>query len=192
MLGGTFDPPHNGHVALAETAKRRFGLDRLLVLVSPNPPHKRVDVDAETRLELAQAAFPDDRRRATTSRTRSTPSTGFGEDAIFLIGADQFAKFLTWREPDAVLELARLGVATRPGYPREKLDDVLAQLARPERVEFFEMEPIPISSSDDPRPASRRGRAARRTSCRRPWPPRSSGSGCTARRALTGKLRDAA
>ena len=55
--------------------------------------------------------------------------TGFGDDAIFLVGADQFAKFLTWREPDEILEHVRLGVATRPGYPREKLDAVLARAA---------------------------------------------------------------
>ncbi len=47
-----------------------------------------------------------------------------------------------------MLELARLGVATRPGYPRERLVTVLAQLAHPERVLFFEIEPLPISSRD--------------------------------------------
>jgi nicotinic acid mononucleotide adenylyltransferase len=57
--------------------------------------------------------------------------TGFGDDAIFLVGADQFAKFLTWREPDEILEHVRLGVATRPGYPREKLDPVSRELRRP-------------------------------------------------------------
>ena len=72
---------------------------------------------------------------------------GFGENAIFLVGADQFANFLTWREPD-VLEYVRLGVATRPGYPHEQLDYVLERLRRPERVELFDMEPAPISSSE--------------------------------------------
>ena len=74
--------------------------------------------------------------------------SGFGDDAIFLVGADQFAKFLTWREPDEILAHVRLGVATRPGYPREKLDAVLTQLRRPDRVELFDMDPVPISSSD--------------------------------------------
>jgi nicotinate-nucleotide adenylyltransferase len=60
LLGGTFNPPHNGHVLLAETAKRQFGIDPLRVHVSANPPHKRVDVDVETRLRLAQLAFHDD------------------------------------------------------------------------------------------------------------------------------------
>ena len=53
-----------------------------------------------------------------------------------------------WKEPDTLLTLARVGVATRPGYPKELLDHVLEQLTRPERVEFFEIEPVAISSRD--------------------------------------------
>jgi nicotinate-nucleotide adenylyltransferase len=148
LLGGTFNPPHNGHVLLAETAKRHFDIDPLRVHVSSNPPHKRVDVDVETRLGLAQLAFPNDTVVRDDNPYSIDTVTGFGSDAIFLVGADQFAKFLTWREPDEILAHVRLGVATRPGYPGEKIDAVLSQLRRPERVEFFDMEPVPISSSD--------------------------------------------
>ena len=154
LLGGTFNPPHNGHVLLAATAKKRFGLDPLRVHVSSNPPHKRVDVPVETRLRLTELAFPD----AVVVRDDYPYSIdtvmGYGDDAIFLVGADQFAKFLTWREPDEILEHVRLGVATRPGYPRDELDEVLRELRRPDRVELFAMEPIPISSSDIRRLAS--------------------------------------
>jgi nicotinate-nucleotide adenylyltransferase len=69
-------------------------------------------------------------------------------DPIFLIGADELVDFADWKEPDRVLELARLGVATRPGYPLERLEPVLDALSRPERVLLFELEPLPISSSD--------------------------------------------
>ena len=148
LLGGTFNPPHNGHVLLADTAKGQFDLDPLRVHVSSNPPHKRVDVDVDTRLALARLAFPDDSVVRDDNPYSIDTVSGFGDDAIFLVGADQFANFLTWREPDEILEHVRLGVATRPGYPREKLDAVLSQLRRPERVEFFDMEPVPISSSD--------------------------------------------
>jgi nicotinate-nucleotide adenylyltransferase len=148
LLGGTFNPPHNGHVLLAETAKRHFELEPLRVHVSSNPPHKRVDVDIETRLGLARLAFPNDTVVRDDNPYSIDTVTGFGDDAIFLVGADQFAKFLTWREPDEILAHVRLGVATRPGYAREKLDAVLSQLRRPERVAFFDMEPVPISSSD--------------------------------------------
>ena len=148
LLGGTFNPPHNGHVKLAETAKRHFDIDRLRVHVSANPPHKRVDVAVETRLALARLAFPNEIVVRDDNPYSIDTVSGFGDDAIFLVGADQFAKFLTWREPDEILEHVRLGVATRPGYAHENLDAVLSQLRRPERVEFFDMEPVPISSSD--------------------------------------------
>ena len=78
-----------------------------------------------------------------------------------------------------MLELARLGVATRPGYPRERLEAALARLARPERVLFFELEPLP----SPPRDLRARARAASRStvSCRRRSRPRSRGSACTGR-----------
>ena len=150
LFGGAFDPPHNGHVELAQTAKRELGLERLLVLVAADPGHKRVETPAATRLDLARAAFPDeevvlDEHARTVDTLRAHPEW---RDPIFLVGADEFADFLTWKEPEEVLRLARLGVATRPGYPRERLQEVLAQLARPERVLFFEIEPRPIASRE--------------------------------------------
>jgi nicotinate-nucleotide adenylyltransferase len=147
-LGGTFNPPHNGHVALARTAKRVFEIDPLYVLVSSSPPHKDVDVPVEVRLELAGSAFERDTVVRDDNPYSIDTVTGFGDDAIFLVGADQFAKFLTWRSPDEILEHVRLGVATRPGYPHDELDSVLAQLAHPERVVFFDLDPVPISSSE--------------------------------------------
>src|SRR5439155_16903537 len=70
------------------------------------------------------------------------------DDAIFLIGADQFCYFPSWQELSEVHRRVRLGVATRPGYPRRALDAVLAQLETPERVLFFEIEPSPVASSE--------------------------------------------
>jgi nicotinate-nucleotide adenylyltransferase len=146
-LGGTFDPPHIAHVLLASTAKERFELDRFRVLVSADPPHKDVVTPIEERLALTKLAFPNDDVVRDDNPYSIDTVSGYGADAVFLIGADQFAKFLTWREPDEILEYVRLGVATRPGYPRDELEQVLERLRRPERVEFFDLEPIPISSS---------------------------------------------
>ena len=148
LLGGTFNPPHNAHVALARAAEEQFG-DEVVVLVSARPGHKQVRLDGETRLELARAAFPDhDVELDVHERTVDTLRAGRWRDPLFLIGADEFCDFLTWKDPEGVLALARVAVATRPGFPRERLDGVLAQLSRRDRVRFFEIEPLAISSED--------------------------------------------
>ena len=149
LFGGAFDPPHLGHVALADAARRAFELDRLHVLVSEVPWHKAVGTPVELRLELARLAFPGaevelDPYPATVELLEARRY----DDPLFLIGADQLAAFHSWREPARVLELARLGVATRPGIEHAALERALARLPRPDRVELFELEAVPVSSTD--------------------------------------------
>ena len=149
LLGGTFNPPHNGHLALARAAQEHFDLDDLAVLVAVQPGHKEVQLDADTRLQLARAAFPDYQVELDPhERTVDLLRAGRWSEPLFLIGADQFADFLTWKDPEGVLALSRIGVATRPGYPHDRLDAVLQHLSRPDRVELFEIEPVPISSRE--------------------------------------------
>ena len=152
VFGGAFDPPHVGHVELARRGIAHFGLRRLLVRVVEDPGHKDVRTPPDVRLHLAELAFGmltgvevglDPCARTVDSLV----ALGL-DDPVFLVGADEFAAFLSWKEPARVLELARLGVATRPGIDRGRLDAVLARLDRPERVSFFEIEPLPVSSSD--------------------------------------------
>ena len=146
LLGGTFNPPHNGHVALVHAAEQEFG-DEVVVLVAARPGHKRVQLDADTRLALARAAFPEEEVELDPyERTVDLLSAGRWSDPLFVIGADEFCDFLTWKEPEEVLRRVRLAVATRPGFPQERLDPVLAQLSHPERVSFFEIEPTPVAS----------------------------------------------
>jgi len=152
LFGGAFDPPHNGHVAVAEAAIRRFDLERLRVLVVVDPGHRDVELDFETRLRLAHLAFdgleatevlPEEYRYTVDALTEHPV-----DDSIFLVGADEFAAFLAWKDPDGVLERARLGVATRPGFLRSQLDAVLETLERPDRVEFFEIPAVPVSGTE--------------------------------------------
>lgn len=159
LLGGAFDPPHNGHLTLAAEAIDHFGLERLVVVPTGDPPHKHAETDAETRYLLAEAAFADlpavelsrhelgRRGPSYTVDTARWAADRYG-DAIFLVGADEFCDFLAWREPDTILDAVRLGVASRPGFPRERLDAVLDGLRRPDRVELFEIEPLPIESRE--------------------------------------------
>jgi nicotinate-nucleotide adenylyltransferase len=152
VFGGAFDPPHVGHVELARAGIERFRLDRLLVRVVEDPGHKDVATAPQVRLFLAELAFgPLDEAEVSLdrfSRTVDSLAALTLDDPLFLVGADEFAGFLGWKDPERVLELARLGVATRPGFPHGELDEVLARLDRPERVSLFEIEPLPVSSSD--------------------------------------------
>ena len=148
LLGGAFNPPHNGHLELARRALEEFDLDRLDVLVSGDPAHKDVDCPVDVRVDLAKLAFVDlprtsvqaDPYRYTIDRLRAEPPP---DAAIFLMGADQYRDFPTWKEPDEVLERVQLGVATRAGIDRPPLLP-----GHEGRVRFFEIDSPPIASSD--------------------------------------------
>jgi nicotinate-nucleotide adenylyltransferase len=158
LFGGAFDPPHHGHLALVRGAIAHFGLERVVVIPTGVAPHKQVHTAGEIRLRLAEAAFAGMARveisgweleRGVPSYTLETTRWArerWGE-IIFLVGADQFAALDTWHEPDRVLELARLGVATRPGYAREQLEDLRGRLRDPSRVELFEIDSVDVSST---------------------------------------------
>lgn len=151
VLGGAFDPPHVGHVELARRGIDEFRLDRLLVRVVEDPGHKHVATAPPIRLLLAELAFAplDEAEVALDVFARTVDSLGALrlDDPVFIVGADEFAALRSWKEPERLLELARLGVATRPGVGRAALEAVLATLPHPERVTFFELEPQPVSSS---------------------------------------------
>lgn len=149
LYGGAFDPPHAGHVAVADAARERFGAERLVVLVSERPGHRTVEAPAQDRVALARAAFPrDDVRLDPHPRTVELLRAEPFDDPIFVVGADQFCELPGWAEPEDVLERARLAVATRPGFPRERLERVLAGLSRPDRVVFFDIPPNSNASTD--------------------------------------------
>jgi nicotinate-nucleotide adenylyltransferase len=152
LLGGAFDPPHVGHLALARAAIDHFRLPRLLVLVVADPGHKSASAPVDVRLELARLAF-EELARADVELDRHARTVDSLEErrprnAIFILGGDEFADFPTWKEPARVLELVRLGVARRPGVPDERVQAALVRVPAPDRVSFFEMMPVPVSSSE--------------------------------------------
>jgi len=152
ILGGAFDPPHVGHVALAREAVDYFRLDRLLIRVVADPGHKEVDTAPEIRLRLAGLAFAAIAEAEVAldpfARTVDSLEALGLDDPVFLLGADELVAFPTWTRPDRVLELARIGAATRPGTDLAELERIVATLPRPDRIELFPITPLAVSSSE--------------------------------------------
>jgi nicotinate-nucleotide adenylyltransferase len=130
----------------------RLGLERLLVLVNADPGHKRTTTSSGARLELARLAFADlagsEVELDPHPRTVDMLEERRPEDAVFVVGADELVEFPTWKDPARVLELVRLAVATRPGFPDEQLREARARVPAPGRIVYFELEPVPVSSSE--------------------------------------------
>jgi nicotinate-nucleotide adenylyltransferase len=162
ILGGTFNPPHMGHLVMAQEAVDQLGLDQVVFMPVATPPHKeaREDPGAAARVELCRLAVGDDDRLAVStlevdrggaSYTVDTLKTFHDleaeHDLIFIVGGDMAQSLPAWREPEAILQLARLAVAEREGVRREDIARRLEPLHAGDRVLFFDMPRIDISSS---------------------------------------------
>ena len=162
ILGGTFNPPHLGHLVAAQEAYRELDLDRVLLIPAGIPPHKPIDDEPgpEHRLELCRLAVGDDPRFTVsdlelrrdgpsfTVDTLKTLRTQSPSDELFLIlGGDIAAGLPRWHEPERVLELATVAIAKRRGTSKAAVQDALAQLTGGERARFFQMPRIGISST---------------------------------------------
>ena len=172
ILGGSFDPPHLGHLALARHARDELGLERVLLMPLHTPPHKPggVDPGPEHRLAMVRLAAADqpgieacplEIERGGPSYTADTLSEIHARDPeaqlTFIVGADTALTLPSWRRPETVLALARLAVASRPGSDGGQVLDVLGTIPMdPERgaphpkpeVVFLAMEPVEVSSSE--------------------------------------------
>ncbi|HEY7708200.1 MAG TPA: nicotinate-nicotinamide nucleotide adenylyltransferase [Gaiellaceae bacterium] len=139
ILGGVFDPPHLGHVALAEGAREQLGADELLVLVAERPGHKGTVADAEARLRLAQLALGrfGEVRLDDHAYTADLLRDADLDRPYFVLGGDEWESFGSWKEPEEVRRLARIAVGGRPGHPAPEGD-----------VEVIRIDQHPISSSE--------------------------------------------
>lgn len=162
ILGGTFDPIHHGHLAIAEEARETLGLERVLLVPAATPPHKpgRPVTDAAHRLAMARLSVEDnpafivsdlEMARGGASYTVDTlqalAAEGIGQP-WFILSAEALAGFPDWRSPDRILELCRLAVVPRAGY--ETLDRVWVAGHFPGREDCLRFLPgplLPISGS---------------------------------------------
>jgi nicotinate-nucleotide adenylyltransferase len=158
ILGGTFDPVHNAHLAMARAALEHLKLDTVLFIPTGHthyrPPSATPGADRATMLRLAIHGEP---RFAVDERELGPGATGYTVDTLralrselgdaelyLLMGADQYEKLSTWRAPEEIKRLARVAVFARPG------------IVLKEKVDLIPMSPMPVSASEI-RERARRG-----------------------------------
>ena len=140
LLGGSFDPPHNGHVHISKVALQRFGLDQLWWLVSPgNPLKARGPAPLQDRLQASKAMLKhpkavvtDLEARLGTRYTAETleklintyPQVRF----VWLMGADNLGQFDQWQDWQWIIETVPIGVMARPG------DRISARMSKAARI----------------------------------------------------------
>lgn len=157
VLGGTFDPVHNAHLAMARAALEHLGLERILWVPTGAPRYRApARTPARHRLAMLRIALAGEPRYAIDERELDPSHSGYTVDTlkslgghpVLILGADQYAKLETWHRWREVLELARIAVCARPGWappdgratpvPMAPLDisasDIRARLARGEDV----------------------------------------------------------
>ncbi len=162
LLGGTFNPPHLGHLVCAQEACAQLGLDGVTFIPVYSPPHKEVEDEpgVEVRVELCRLAVAGDERFSVSRVEANVPGRSFTVDTLrrlhesspadeltFIMGGDMAHALPTWHEPEAVLSLATLGVAEREGIRRTDIMERLAGLAGADKIRFFDMPRLDISSS---------------------------------------------
>jgi nicotinate-nucleotide adenylyltransferase len=163
LLGGTFNPPHIGHLVCASCALGALGLDRVELVPLHTPPHKEAEADpgVEHRVAMCSAAVGDDSRLAVSRVEADVPGRSYTVDTLnrlhelrpedqltFIVGGDMAASLRDWREPEAILSLAEIGVAGRQDLDEPSIRSRLNGLAGAgDKLRFFDMPRIDISST---------------------------------------------
>jgi nicotinate-nucleotide adenylyltransferase len=163
ILGGTFNPPHLAHMVCASEARAQLRLDRVLLVPTGVPPHKAMDDEPGPmhRLEMCRLACGEHRDWLAVSAievSRDGPSYTVdtlreihaadpGDELTFIVGGDMAWSLPSWREPEAILELATVAVAERAGARREEVRARLAGMAGAHRISYIDVPRLDISSS---------------------------------------------
>jgi len=158
IFGGTFNPPHLGHLVAAEHVCEQLALAKILFVPAAVPPHKNNPdlADGRHRLEMLRYAVQRNKRfevsdielrrggvSYTVDTLRELSNEHPGDELAFLMGMDMLSEFSTWRSPEEILELAEIVALTRPDFPMPHLEPPLRR-----RVTICRIPEIGISSSD--------------------------------------------
>jgi nicotinate-nucleotide adenylyltransferase len=154
VFGGTFDPPHLGHLILAQSAYENLNLDKVLFIPAGKQPHKqnvaitakehrlemlKLAIDKDSRFEISQIELNNNDLSYTYKTLRRMKELHLGNKLYFLIGGDNISEIETWMKPDEIFELANVASAGRPEFK---------QTGRyKDQVIMFDMPQIEISST---------------------------------------------
>ncbi|HEY3782193.1 MAG TPA: nicotinate-nucleotide adenylyltransferase [Fimbriimonadaceae bacterium] len=160
ILGGTFDPPHAGHIALAHSAIETLELDEVMMLPAHrNPLKKGHTTPAKQRMEMLQLAIQDDPKLSLSDIEVSRGGPSYAVDTLseltyiqqaeywFILGSDPLKEIDKWKQPQRLLKMCRLAVAVREG---QNMDQLLMSVPAyvPEAIDWLPMPPMEISSSE--------------------------------------------
>ncbi len=162
VLGSAFNPPHYGHLALAQEAIWALELERVILVPTGQAPHKVIENDpgSEVRLAMTRLAAAEGERLEVSAIEVQRPGLSYtyepleqisrdhpGAELHLLLGADAAAGLAGWRHPERVVELARMAVARRAGVADSEVRAVLARVGAEPRASMLDMPPFGVSSS---------------------------------------------
>lgn len=167
LFGGTFDPPHAGHLAAVRFVRDRFGLERVVLVPSFQPPHKPgrplsspfhryamtvLATQPETGLSASHLELARGGTSYTIDTLRQARAASPGASIVFILGTDQFAELAGWREPREIVQEFGLLVVGRPGNGFHAavaaLPGWVAEAVRSGRIEEAAMEPVVLSATE--------------------------------------------
>jgi nicotinate-nucleotide adenylyltransferase len=163
ILGGTFNPPHVAHLLCASEARWQLALEQVLLVPAGVPPHKPMaeDPGIEHRLAMCRLAARGHEEwlgvsdleahcggpSYTVDTLRQIHASQPGDELTFIVGGDMAWSLPAWREPDEILDLARVAVAERAGARREEVRERLAGLRGVETITYIDVPRMDISSA---------------------------------------------
>lgn len=163
VIGGTFDPPHHAHLVLAENGLVQLALDYVLFVPAGQPPHKpeRPITPVHHRVAMVDAALANNPAFLLSRVDVKRPGPHFtvdmlgilhdqypGATCFFLMGGDSLVEFVTWRDPQGIVEQARLGVMQRPGWEADLASLAKALPGISERLTWLDAPHLEISGTD--------------------------------------------